>query len=163
MVAVASALPEPTLAFAFAASHRKEKGMPPVEVTPSAERSAIMRRIKAKDTKPERLLAAALRRLGLRPKRHDKLRPGKPDFAFPRRRVAVFVDGDFWHGRCGLPKTNTEWWAEKFRRNVARDRRQNAALRAMGWRVIRLREKDVVRKGAADKIAANIKRRIDGV
>jgi DNA mismatch endonuclease (patch repair protein) len=148
---------EPTLAFVLMASHRKEKGMPPVEVLPSAERSAHMRKIKSKNTKPELLLSRALRRAGLNPKRHDKLRPGKPDFAFCRKRVAVFVDGDFWHGLCGLPKTNTEWWAEKFRRNVERDERQTRELQDMGWLVLRYREKDVNKKGRAEQIAAEIK------
>jgi DNA mismatch endonuclease, patch repair protein len=156
MVALAIALPEPTSAFAMA-SHRKHKGMPPIDVLPTPERSAHMRRIKGKNTKPEVLLARALRRAGLNPKRHDKLRPGKPDFAFCRRRLAVFVDGDFWHGLCGLPKTNTAWWAEKFRRNVERDRRQTLELEAMGWTVLRYREKDVCKKGRAAEIAAEIK------
>jgi DNA mismatch endonuclease, patch repair protein len=135
--------------------------MPPVEVLPSAERSAIMRRIGSKNTRPEVLLRRALRRAGLRPKLHDRLRPGKPDFSFPRARLAVFVDGDFWHGRCGLPKTNTDWWREKFRRNIARDRRQARQLRAAGWSVLRFRERDVERKGGADRIAARVRRRLE--
>jgi DNA mismatch endonuclease (patch repair protein) len=156
MVAVDMAAAE-ARCFQFFASHKKHKDMPPIDTLPTPERSAHMRRIKGKNTKPEVLLARALRRAGLNPKRHDKLRPGKPDFAFCRKRVAVFVDGDFWHGLCGLPKTNTAWWAEKFRRNVARDERQTLELREMGWLVLRYREKDVNKKGRADEIAAEIK------
>ena len=156
MTALAVAMPGVDLPV-LAMSHFKHKGMPPIDTLPTPERSAHMRKIKGKNTKPEVLLASALRRAGLRPKRHDKLRPGKPDFAFCTKKVAVFVDGDFWHGLCGLPKTNTEWWAEKFRRNVARDERQTLELKAMGWTVLRYREKDVNKKGRADEIAAEIK------
>jgi DNA mismatch endonuclease, patch repair protein len=139
-------------------SHLKHSpDMPPIVTLPTPERSAHMRKIGSKNTKPEQRLASALRRLGLRPKRNDKLRPGKPDFSFPTKRVAVFVDGRFWHGLCGLPKTNTEWWAEKFRRNVERDRKQEDTLKEMGWTVLRWSDRDVMRKGGADAIAAAIK------
>ena len=76
--------------------------------------------------------------------------PGKPDFAWPGRKVAVFVDGCFWHG-CSckrLPRTNTDFWREKIEANRRRDRRVNAALRREGWTVLRIRE-CVVRQPAS--------------
>lgn len=161
MTALACAVPGADLPV-LAMSHLKEKGMPPIDTLPDAERSAHMRKIKSKNTKPERLLARELRRLGLNPKRNDRLRPGKPDFSFVRKRVAVFVDGDFWHGRCGVPKTNSAWWTEKFRRNAARDARQSTELRDAGWLVLRFWEKDIVKKGAAALAAAHVKSMLEG-
>lgn len=68
---------------------------------------------------------------------------GRPDFVFPKYKLAVFVDGCFWHGcpRCyAEPKKNTEFWREKIRRNILRDRRILRLLKKNGWHVIRLRE-----------------------
>lgn len=68
---------------------------------------------------------------------------GRPDFVFQREHVAVFVDGDFWHGhprRCRMPKTNVEFWSAKISANRLRDRRVNAVLRAGGWSVVRVWE-----------------------
>ncbi len=73
-------------------------------------------------------------------RRHLPL-PGKPDFAFPKQKVAVFVDGCFWHGcpKCYTrPKTNRAFWDKKREDNMARDRRVSRQLRACGWRVIRI-------------------------
>ena len=82
-------------------------------------------------------------------RRHLNLIPGKPDFAFRSARVAVFVDGCFWHGckRCQrniTPSTNSEYWRQKVRRNQERDRKVNAELRKSRWRVVRIWEHDVV-------------------
>ncbi len=66
--------------------------------------------------------------------------PGKPDFVFPFARVAVFIDGDFWHGNpksFRLPKTNVEYWKAKIEGNRKRDRRINAILKSRGWKVLR--------------------------
>ena len=86
--------------------------------------------------------------LGLRHRCHVKALPGTPDFAYASAKVAVFVDGDFWHGRKWFrdgkaPKTNAEYWIAKFRANRARDIRADAALRAMGWLPLRLWESDI--------------------
>ena len=73
-------------------------------------------------------------------RRHLPL-PGKPDFAFPKHKVAVFVDGCFWHGcpKCYTrPKTNRKFWDRKREENMARDKRVNRQLRREGWRVIRI-------------------------
>lgn len=73
-------------------------------------------------------------------RRHQPL-PGHPDFAFRRQRLAVFVDGCFWHGcrwHCRMPQDNREYWERKISRNAARDRNSNRLLRRAGWRVLRI-------------------------
>ncbi len=86
---------------------------------------------------------------------------GSPDFVFPRNRLAVFVDGCFWHGhpqKCRMPRTNRKYWAKKIERNKARDRQVGKVLRKMGWTVIRIWENEVDRQAAARKIARALKR-----
>jgi DNA mismatch endonuclease (patch repair protein) len=79
--------------------------------------------------------------------------PGKPDIVFPNPRVAIFCDGDFWHGRHLRSRIvrlnaghNAQYWSQKIRRNAARDRMNSALLRADGWRVVRLWETDILRQ-----------------
>jgi DNA mismatch endonuclease (patch repair protein) len=108
--------------------------MPAIETPPTAQRSATMRAIKGKGTKPELALEAALLALGHpADSRNDRSLPGSPDFVFRKARLAVFVDSAFWHGRGNRPKTNSAWWAEKLARNAERDRRADRLLREMGW------------------------------
>lgn len=79
----------------------------------------------------------------------------RPDFVFRPRRVVVFVDGEFWHGhptRCRIPTTRRAWWAKKIAGNRARDRRQNRALRAAGWRVVRVWQYQLKAKGLGARI-----------
>jgi len=73
---------------------------------------------------------------------------GKPDFAFPKHKVAVFLDGDFWHGRRieRLPKSNVEFWKKKIEVNKKRDRRVTRRLTKEGWRVVRIWESDLNKK-----------------
>lgn len=105
-------------------------------------RSALMSRIRAKDTKPELLVRSYLHGRGLRFRLHDPYLPGRPDLVFKGRRVAVFVHGCFWHGhrRCRfkvrIPKTRSEFWFEKIEGNRRRDARAVRRLRALGWRVV---------------------------
>ena len=105
-----------------------------------AQRSYCMSRVRTKDTGPERTVASALRRLGLRFRKHDRALPGCPDIVFPERRVAVFIDGDFWHGfrypawTCRV----SPFWRQKIEGNRARDLKNFAALRRRGWRVVRV-------------------------
>lgn len=97
---------------------------------------------KGKDTKPELLMRRELRAAGYTGYRiHWKKAPGKPDIAFPGRKIAIFVHGCFWHQHEGCkyaskPSTNTDYWEPKFRRNVERDEENQRALREMGWKVI---------------------------
>ena len=101
---------------------------------------------KRKDTKPELLVRKALRQAGYTGYRLQwKKAPGRPDIAFPGRKVAIFVDGCFWHHHEGCkyattPSTNTEYWEAKFARNKARDQRDRELLEEDGWTVISIWE-----------------------
>lgn len=109
------------------------------------ERSRVMSRIRATNTTPERYLARLLRAAGLRFRMHDRSLPGCPDFVFGQAKVAVLVNGDFWHGwrfplwQHKLP----EFWRNKIADNRRRDRLAAARLRRLGWRVVRLWEHQV--------------------
>lgn len=99
-----------------------------------------MAAIKSRDTHPEVALRRALRERGLTGYRcHPKGLPGKPDIAFTRWRLAIFVDGCFWHGHPDhfTPGKLSAYWDEKIRRTKERDRQQEAALRDGGWEVLR--------------------------
>lgn len=88
-------------------------------------------------------LIRIMRRYKIKGWRRGSKLPGKPDFVFPRARVAVFVDGDFWHGnprKYRIPKSNSDYWREKIRGNQARDRQVNRLLKQLGWRVVRIWE-----------------------
>jgi DNA mismatch endonuclease, patch repair protein len=108
------------------------------------------------DTGPERALRSALHRAGLRFRKDYRVRVGdlavRIDIAFPRQRLAVFVDGCFWH-RCPEhatdPRAHRDFWAAKLHGNVERDRRVNAALGAAGWRVLRVWEHESSIEAAA--------------
>jgi DNA mismatch endonuclease (patch repair protein) len=108
---------------------------------PPEVRSRVMARVKGRDTGPELTLRRALYALGLRGWRcHRKNLPGKPDLSFGRARLAVFVDGGFWHGHPSKywPGRTSAYWDQKIARNQARDKRVDEELRAMGWAVVRL-------------------------
>ncbi|WP_348627212.1 DNA mismatch endonuclease Vsr [Mesorhizobium sp. M4B.F.Ca.ET.058.02.1.1] len=99
-----------------------------------------MARIRSSNTSPEIALRKALHRRGLRYVLHKAGLPGKPDLVLPRHRAVVFVHGCFWHRHKGCkiastPKSNTQFWQDKFDRNVTRDDRVQRELRALGWRV----------------------------
>ncbi|HLH64167.1 MAG TPA: very short patch repair endonuclease [Solirubrobacteraceae bacterium] len=103
-------------------------------------RSRVMARIRSKDTKPELALRQALYAAGIRGWRcHPKTVPGKPDIAFTRRRVAVFVDGRFWHGHPDFftPGKSGDYWDAKIARTQERDRIANETLSLEGWTVLR--------------------------
>lgn len=112
----------------------------------------IMSAIKSKDTTPERLLSKAMWKIGLRYRKHYKI-DGKPDFVFVSAKIAVFVDGDFWHGNnwklrglSGLEEElqcYSKFWRNKITRNIERDNRVNNALDKKGWLVLRFWESDI--------------------
>lgn len=113
-------------------------GREPVPVKESTSRS--MRSNKGRDTRPELVLRKALCEAGLGGYRLQWKVPGRPDIAYPGRKVAVFVNGCFWH-RCPvcnlpLPKSNVDFWRTKFERNVERDSRNIASLESDGWTVV---------------------------
>lgn len=110
------------------------------DVYPTDKRSAVMRRVKGRDTTPEVKVRRALTALGARYRLHRKDLPGSPDIVFPGRRLALFVHGCFWHGHdCArgarVPKANRDYWVAKLARNRARDAWSRTALEAAGWRV----------------------------
>lgn len=101
--------------------------------------------VRTKDTASEQALRKALWAASLRYRLNLKL-PGKPDIGFPKQRLAVFVDGCFWHGcplHYSLPKTNTEFWNQKYQENALRDIKVNRQLDALGWRVLRVWEHEI--------------------
>lgn len=110
-------------------------------------RSALMARIKGKDTGPERLIQNALTQKGMRCENHAKDLLGRPDFVFRECRVVVFVDGDFWHGwRFPVWRDKlTMKWEHKISSNRRRDARVQRSLRREGWRVIRIWEHQIDR------------------
>jgi len=95
-----------------------------------------MKRMPRKDTGPEVLVRRALHRLGLRYRVNYRGLPGTPDVVFTRARIALFVDGCFWH-RCPdhgvIPKANRQWWTDKLQATVERDGRKDSELEAAGW------------------------------
>jgi DNA mismatch endonuclease (patch repair protein) len=111
-----------------------------VDTLTKAERSKRMSLIRSMNTSPELALRKALHALGLRYRLHVKDLPGKPDIVFRKHKVAVFVHGCFWHRHEGckvanMPKSNTQFWEEKFNQNVQRDMATTARLEQLGWRV----------------------------
>lgn len=104
------------------------------------KRSAVMARVKGKNTTPELKVRKALTALGARYRLNRKDLPGTPDIVLPGRRLAILVHGCFWHGHdcprgSRTPKANREYWIAKVARNVARDQRTSGELTAAGWRV----------------------------
>lgn len=113
------------------------------------ERSKLMSKIKSENTKPEIKMASLLDSNGIKYERYVKGLPGKPDFLVKGRRLVVFVDGSFWHGRkfkkwCHKLKP---FWYQKISRNMIRDKRTNRKLRNMGFSVVHIWEEDVGLKG----------------
>ena len=114
----------------------------------------IMSRVRSKDTKPEMIIRRRLWARGYRYRLHRRDLAGCPDLVFASARIAVFVDGDMWHGNAwrvrdkpslaSLFPTNTDWWVSKIQRNMERDREVTAELEAGGWTVARFWESEVL-------------------
>src|SRR5207245_7922410 len=124
-------------------------------------RSYVMSRIRGRDTKAEVVLRQALWSAGLRGYRTHGALPGRPDIVVTRARLAVFVDGCFWHScpkcRIPAPASRTDYWRPKLRRNKRRDQRVGRELRRIGWTSLRLWEHEVQRdcvRSAARVLAA---------
>ena len=131
-----------------------------VATSPAA--SKAMARNTARNTRCEAVLCAELRRRRLTFRRNVASLPGKPDIVFVRRQIAVFCDGDFWHGRKWTIRkkrlaggSNADYWVAKIEANIARDRRHRSELRRAGWRIIRLWESDILRnpERVAERVA----------
>jgi DNA mismatch endonuclease (patch repair protein) len=118
----------------------KNRRASPLDLLPPQQRSALMARIRGRNTKPELSVRRALSELGYRYRLHAPDLPGRPDIVFRSRRSVIFVHGCFWHRHtCGLaysPKTRHIFWEEKFRRNVLRDKVVRQSLKKKGWRIL---------------------------
>ena len=155
------------LVSALARNDANDEGPASQETELVRRRAAIRKSMqgnKRANTRPEMLVRQRLREAGLTGYRLQwKKVPGRPDIAFPGRKVAIFVNGCFWH-RCphchpSVPKRNTAFWEEKFRRNVARDQQAIADLEALGWTAITIWECELKR----DKIDATMERMVEQV
>ena len=120
------------------------------DVFTKAKRSEVMSRIRGRGNKDTELaLIKVLRKHGITGWRRHQPVFGKPDFVFPEERLAIFVDGCFWHGcrkHCKTPAGNHAFWKKKLAANKARDRRVNRVLRKDGWRVVRIWEHDLAKR-----------------
>lgn len=116
------------------------------ETTP--ERSRLMSKIKSKNTKPEIQLRKALWKFGIRYRLNLSNLPGKPDIVITQKKIAVFIDGEFWHGYNWLEKrtkikSNKEYWIKKIEKNMERDIKNSFLLQDMGYTVIRFWEQEI--------------------
>ncbi|MDO9588441.1 MAG: very short patch repair endonuclease [Brevundimonas sp.] len=126
------------------------------------QRSAVMRAVKARDTTPELTVRRILRAAGVGYRLGGSGLPGRPDLVMKGRRLAVFVNGCFWHGHdCARgarqPKANATYWSAKVARNRARDATTRAALESDGWRVITVWECGLKTAGFADRLIAEVR------
>jgi DNA mismatch endonuclease, patch repair protein len=126
-------------------------------------RSENMSRIRGKNTEPEMRVRRALWASGLRYRLHDRHLPGCPDLVFPARRTVIQVQGCFWHAHEGcasfrVPKTRSEWWANKFERNKARDIEVRAKLATAGWRVLVIWECETTSIGRLEALIERLRR-----
>ncbi len=118
------------------------------DVFSKEKRSEIMSKIRSKNTKAEVLVFRELRKRGVYFQKHYKRAPGSPDIALPRKKIAIFIDGDFWHGyrfsrgKSRLPK---KYWRAKIEGNIKRDRKNRLLLRKAGWKVLRVWEHEIAK------------------
>jgi len=133
-----------------------------MDTVTAEKRSAIMRTVKAENTKPEIAVRKLAHRLGYRFRLHRKDLPGKPDLVFPKYKTALFVHGCFWHWhgckRSRMPATNTEYWEQKINKNMKRDQRVRRQLRKIGWRTLVVWECQI---GESEKIARRLQHALD--
>lgn len=128
------------------------------------KRSWNMSRIRGKDTSIEVKVRKYLFSQGFRFRKNDKRLPGKPDVVLPKYHTVIFVHGCFWHRHTGckdatMPKTRTEFWIDKFEKNIANDRIHRETLEAAGWNVITLWECDI--KKGFDVTMENVVRELN--
>lgn len=120
-------------------------------------RSLNMSRIRSKDTKPEILVRKYLFSKEFRYRKYCSNLPGKPDIVLPKYKTVIFVHGCFWHKHnCNffrLPKTNTEYWANKIENNVLRDKKNIIELKKLGWKVIIVWECELFSKVVDDRLS----------
>lgn len=124
------------------------------------ERSQRMSRIRSTNTKAEVIAFRYLRRQGVYFQKYYNRVPGKPDIALPRKKRAVFIDGDFWHGKTiqrVQERGPDDYWTKKILRNMERDKAQEKELLAKGWRILRIWERDILRKSTQEQTLEKIR------
>lgn len=126
------------------------------------QRSWVMSRVRSKDTEPERFVRSFLFERGFRFRLHGKDLPGSPDIVLPKYKTIIEVRGCFWHRHPGckvatMPASNVAFWKAKFERNVARDKRNEIAIRQLGWHLIVLWTCQIHNKAILDRLPARIK------
>lgn len=124
-------------------------------------RSYNMSQIRSKNTKPEVLVRKFLFKNGFRFRLHSKKLPGTPDIILPKYKTVIFVNGCFWHGHenCHyfkIPKTRTEWWTEKIRRNIEKDKLNFTFLTELGYKVIYIWECDLKKRNVFENLINEI-------
>lgn len=124
--------------------------------------SALMSRIRSKDTKPEKVVRSILHRLGFRFRLHRRDLPGCPDIVLPKYHKIILVQGCFWHGHdCPLaskPKSNQDYWGPKIEANRARDGRNIESLQQQGWDILAIWECEIrARNGLEEKLVAFVR------
>ena len=115
------------------------------------KRSWLMRRVRSGNTKPEIAVRSMLHNMGFRFRLHSKDLPGKPDIVLKKYHTAIFVNGCFWHRhhgckKCTTPKSNSQFWVNKFQENEERDKKNCKELKSKGWQVIILWECEISNK-----------------
>ena len=120
----------------------------PYRFVTSERRSKLMKRVKSSNTRPEIEMRKLLWSNGIRYRKNDNTLPGRPDIAIRRQKIAVFVDGEFWHGfqwhtKKNKIEANREYWIPKIERTIERDRKNNELLEKLGWTVVRYWESEV--------------------
>ncbi len=131
------------------------------------KRSWNMSRIRSNDTTPELAVRSFLFRHGFRFRLHVKTLPGHPDIVLPKHKTVIEVRGCFWHRHPGCrqattPSTNVEFWLEKFKRNVERDRNTEKQLKELGWHLIVIWECELKKDGFLETLPGKIKERKSG-
>lgn len=118
-----------------------------------------MSRIRGKNTFAEQIVFKFLSSKGIYFQKHYKRAPGCPDVALPRKKLAVFIDGDFWHGRDlgkATKRLPTDFWKNKIIYNYERDRKNEKTLTESGWKILRVWESDIKRKRSRDEVLGRI-------
>jgi DNA mismatch endonuclease (patch repair protein) len=127
------------------------------------KRSEVMSKIRSKNTKAEVMVFKYLRQQKVYFQKHYKRAPGSPDVALPRKKKAVFIDGDFWHGRTfdalfiRRGQDENDPWIKKIRRNMERDAEQRSALQESGWDIFQIWEQDLLRTSTRQESLERIK------
>ena len=138
------------------------------DVFTKEKRSEIMANIRSTNTSLEtsfcKLLSAEVYPMGLRYRRNYKNLPGRPDIVFIKNKLAIFLDGDFWHGynfKLNSHRLPKKYWLQKIQNNIARDKKINRELKKQGWQVVRAWEHDI--KASPKKVLLKILKGLDRI